>query len=117
MNAIDFKDLIDGIEEDLPDTASVEFAVWAIGYDENDQITDHEIHLDSFELPEAAIKFAKELTLEDVFMDIGTNHDDIANEDLTNVAYFSIEVETVIEDPDEEGTMNAGTIWSKELRI
>ena len=56
-----------------------------IKVDENDQITDHEIHLDSFELPEAARLSLRGRLTQDVFMGHRYNHDDIANEDLTNV--------------------------------
>lgn len=110
MNTIEIKDLVDDLPEDLPDTTAVEFEVWAIGYDENDDCTDCDVYLNSFETPDEAIKYAESLTLETVLQSC-------EDEDITEVSYFSIEVETTIEDPEDEGTINVGTIWEGELRI
>ena len=33
----------------------------------------------------------------------------------SETTYFSIEVETVVEDPEEDGTMNLGTVYSRVL--
>ena len=109
------EDLVNSIVEDIseiPDDVSVSYEVWAIGYDKDDNVTDAEMLLGTFEDPDCAISHAKAITLADV-VDLA---EDGEYTDLEEpIQYISIEVETVI--PDEEGTMNIGTVYRKQIEI
>jgi hypothetical protein len=104
-------DIVEDIDE-IPEDTEVFYAVWALGYDENDDPTDDEVLVGEFTDPDEAIKLAKKATVEQV-KELGFGEPD------SNTTYFSIEVETVIADPDDEdgGTMNIGTIYKKDLWI
>lgn len=106
------EDIVNCIVEDItevPEDAEVTYELWAIGYDCYDEVTDTEVLIGEFEDPDTAVIVANRITLEDVVNQLGTDITD-------DVAYFSIEVETVIEDEDDS-TMNIGTIFKKELRL
>lgn len=112
------KDLAKHIAEDIedfPEDTPVTYAVWAIGYTTDSCITDTEMYLGEFVDPDRAIDAAKKLTLADVIHKAAEEDD--GTEPAEDVAYISIEVETVIDDEDEEGTMNIGTIYKRELWI
>ena len=98
--------------DDLPEDAEVIYSVWALGYDKNKEITDDEVLLSEFTDPDAAIEFADKVVLETI-TDIGYGEQD------PDTAYFSIEVETEVGDPDDEdgGTMNIGTVYHRDLWI
>lgn len=102
--------LIDEIEDTIEDTAVI-YEVWAIGYAKDNTVTDSEMFLKDFSDPDEAVKYASQLTLADI-VHIASENDNGKEPD--NVAYISIEVETVVE-ADDEGTMNVGTIFKKEL--
>lgn len=95
--------------EDLPEDSEVLYAVWALGCDIEDEPTDAEYLIGEFTDPDEAVKCAKEFTLEKFNAEYEKPHAD--------TAYLSIEVETVVNDPDDEdgGTMNIGTICSRVL--
>jgi hypothetical protein len=100
--------------EDFEANEEITYFVCALGYNENDGITSCGVYLKEFKLPDEAIAFAKTVTLETIL-----NHaaeQDVA--DITEVAYFSLEVETVVkcEDP-EDGTENIDTIWETRIDI
>jgi hypothetical protein len=104
------KDLIENEEvlkygiEDLEDfdlDANVVYEIWAIGYDADGDLTDKEFLIDEFNDPDEAIKKAEQADISE----IARQH--------TNVAYFSIEVETVVISDDE--TANAGTIYYRQV--
>lgn len=106
--------LINNITEDLEDfdeNAIITYEVWAIGYSNIDTITDTEVYLGEFINPDRAVEYAKSLTVADIlphaFVDAGP---DIV------LDHFSVEVETVLED-DEENSMNIGTIYRRCLCI
>jgi hypothetical protein len=95
---------------DIPEDAEVVYSVWALGYDCCDRTTDKETLLGEFTNPDEAIAYVESADLELIqHIDNGVLTDD--------TAYLSIEVETVITDPDDEdgGTMNIGTIYQREL--
>lgn len=98
--------------EDIPADSEVTYCVFALGYDAENEPTDTEILVGEFDNPDDAVACAKNITIATI-NETGTEQPD------SNTAYFSIEVETVIADPDDEdgGTMNIGTIYSKELWI
>ena len=108
------EELTKGIIEDLEDfdeNAEVTYEVWAMGYDEDDNVTDAEFLLREFNTPDEAVSYAREVTLADV---VNLSSDD--SEPLDNIASIAVEVETVIAD-DDEGTMNVGTIYKRDLWI
>lgn len=96
--------------EDFPEEANVQYAVWALGYDEDDEITDAEFLIGEFDDPDDAIACANELTFDALDKDF---------EIPSYVAHFSIEVETVVEvlDDEDKSFMNVGTIYRKELKV
>lgn len=111
------KDLMKGIVEDLEDfdeNSPVTYAVWAIGYTADSEITDADMFIGEFTDPDKAIEKAKVLTVADIVHQAAEEHD--GSEPADDVAYISIEVETVVDD-EEEGTMNVGTIYKRELWI
>ena len=112
------KDLAISIAEDIeeiPEDTSVTYSVWAIGYDNNSEVTDTDMFIKVFANPDKAIEFVKKLTLADIVRLAAEEH--IEFELTENVSYISVEVETVIEDPENDGTMNIGTIYKRELWI
>lgn len=106
------EELMKEITEDLENT-HITYEVWAIGYNRDSCITDTEMLIGEFTDPEKAIEKAKALTLADIVYQ--ASEEDNGIEPCEPVAYISIEVETVIED--EDGAMNIGTIYKKELLI
>lgn len=113
------KNIIDSLmeDEDLPKDTKVAFEVWAIGYDADGTITDSEMFIAEFENPDEAINYAKNLTLSDIVQKAAEEPVNFEDE-YSNVECISVEVETVIDDLDEdEGTMNIGTIYTKYISL
>lgn len=113
INELKNSELVESIVEDLddlPEDSAVTYEVWALGYDagEDSAATEDEVLIGEFTDPEEAIKCAEAATLE-LIEELGYGDRD------PETAYFSIEVETVVPDPEEEGTMNLGTVYSREL--
>lgn len=111
------KDLAKFIAEDLdeiPEDAEVTYELWAIGYNADGAVTDTEMFIAEFKDPDAAIEFAKKVTMADIVHQAAEEHD--GSTPAENVTYISLEVETVV-DEDEDGTMNIGTIYKRELWI
>jgi hypothetical protein len=101
--------IVEEIEE-IPADTEVFYAVWALGHNDNDGPTEDEVLVGEFTDPDEAVAYAEKVTL-DTINEMGYGNAD------TNTAYFSVEVETVIADPDDEdgGTMNIGTVYSRDL--
>lgn len=98
--------------EDLPEDTEVTYCVFALGYTADDDCTDDEVLLGEFTDLTEAVKCAEATTLERITeMGYGERDED--------TAYFSIEVETVVEDPEDEdgGTVNLGSVYQRELWI
>ena len=115
-NLMNDEELMSYITEDLEDfeeDTPVTYEVWAIGYDENNVITDTDMWLTEFEDPDEAVEYAKQVTLADVIHQAAKN--DSTAKAIVSIKYISIEVETVIADYD--GTMNVGTIYKKQIII
>ena len=111
------KDLAKFIAEDLdeiPEDTEVTYELWAIGYNADGAVTDTEMFIAEFKDPDAAIEFAKKVTMADIVHQAAEEHD--GSTPAENVTYISLEVETVV-DEDEDGTMNIGTIYKRELWI
>lgn len=104
------KSIVEDIE-DIPEDSEVTYEVWALGYNADEDCTDTEYLIGEFANPDEAIAKAKSLTVEELMEACG---EEAA---LDDVAYFSIEVETIVEDEDELGTMNVGTIYNRDLLI
>ena len=99
--------------EDFEANEEITYLVCALGYDENDEPTDCEIYLKEFELPDEAVAFAETV---DLGMLLQYAADQKA--DISETAYFSLEVETVVECEDpEDGTENIDTIWETQINI
>lgn len=96
--------------EDIPEDSEVTYEVWALGYNDEDEPTDTEVFVGEFDNPDEAVACAEKVTVVAL--------DEIGYEKLDkSTMYFSIEVETVVADPDDEGTINIGTIYSRDLWI
>lgn len=109
------EDLAKFIAEDIdeiPEDTEVTYEVWAIGYNADGAVTDTEMLIAEFKDPDAAIEFAKKVTMTDIVHQAAEEHD--GSMPAENVTYISLEVETVV-DEDEDGTMNIGTIYKREL--
>lgn len=98
--------------EDIPEDSEVTYEVWALGYDAEDDCTEDEVLIGEFTDPDEAVACAEKATIEQI-NELGFGKPD------PTTAYFSIEVETVVEDAEDEdgGTMNIGTVYSRDLWI
>lgn len=110
--------LVNSIVEDLDDFSEdtkVTYEVWAIGYRGDCLVDGTELLLLDFTDPDEAIRYSRDLVLADVVQKAWEESDDEAYP-VETVDYISIEVETVIDD-NENGTMNIGTIYKKDLHF
>jgi hypothetical protein len=99
--------------EDFEANEEVIYLVCALGYDEDDDCTDCEVYLEEFEDPAEAIAFAKTVDLATVLQYAAEQ-----KADITETAYFNLEVETVVECEDpEDGTENIDTILETQINI
>lgn len=96
--------------EDIPEDSEVSYEVWGICYDEDDDCIDS-YFIKEFVDPDEAVEYAKNLTTE-------AFNAEYERPD-SNTVRLALEVETVVEDPEDEdgGTMNIGTIYSRDLWI
>lgn len=99
-------DDLENIHEDTP----VTYEVWALGYTRDGECTDDEVLVGEFTDPDVAVRFAENVSY-DLIKEFREGEADPAT------TYFSIEVETVVADPDDEdgGTINIDTIHSRDL--
>ena len=93
--------------EDFDETTEVVYEVWALGYDENDEIADAELCMFTSTDRDEAIDYAKKATIADVVNLMPTEPCDACK-----VAKIKIEVETVVPTADDE-LMNVGTVFEK----
>lgn len=99
--------------EDFEANEEITYLVCALGYDENDDCTDCEVYLEEFEDPAEAIAYAKTVDLEKLLQKAVEQ-----KADITETAYFTLEVETVVPfDAPDEGTENIDTIWETQIDI
>lgn len=104
--------------EDFPAGSPITYEVWALGYDRFEAITDSELLLAEFSDPDKAVEYAKQLTLADIVYKASEEDTDIEQAD--DIDYISVEVETVLSDPNDEfvgGTINIGSIYKKEISL
>jgi hypothetical protein len=109
------EELMKNIVEDIdyiPEDTEVFYAVWALVYTCGEERLDAEILVGEFDNPDEAVACAKKVSFE-TLREAGYEEPD------EDTVYFSVEVETVIGDPDDEDgcTMNIGTIYQRELWI
>jgi hypothetical protein len=97
----------------VDETSEVTYAVWAIGYDSESKVTDTDMLLGEFTDPDQAVAKAKTVTLADIVHQAAEEDD--GSEPSEDIAYISVEVETVVNT--EDGTMNVGTIFKRVLPI
>lgn len=102
-------------EVEVPEDIPVMYEVWAIGFDEEDELTGASMVLGTFDDPDLAVEYAKALTLADV---VNLAADDEYADLTVETHSISIEVETVVPSPDEEElNMNVGTVYKKRFEI
>lgn len=113
----DMNDIVNNLVEDLeiPEDIPVAYEVWAIGFDEEANMTGASMVLGTFSDPDQAVEYAKSVTLAEVV-------NRAADEDYGDLTYdthfISIEVETVVpSDDEEELNMNVGTVYKKLIKI
>ncbi len=99
--------------DDFDPNEEVTYLVCALGYNEDDDCTDCEVYFEEFEDPAEAIAFAKTVDLEKLLQ-----HAAEQGVDISETAYFNLEVETVVPfDAPDEGTENIDTIWETQINI
>ena len=99
--------------DDFSANEEVTYLICALGYDENNKFTGCEVYLKEFKFPDEAIIFAKTLDLAALLQYAAEQ-----GVDISETAYFNLEVETVVECEDSEGsTENIDTIWESRINI
>lgn len=94
--------------DDIPEDSDVVYSVWGICYDREDDCIDS-YFIKEFADPDEAVEYAKNITTED----FNTEYE----KPDPNTVRLSLEVETVVAVPDEECTMNVGTIYTRDLWV
>ena len=122
MNTI--KELMNDVElmqnivedlEDYPEDTKVCYEVWALGYNSDGEITDDGMLLKDFNDPDEAVTYASKLELADI---VELAEDPTIETVDKDIAFLSIEVETVICDfENEDCAVNVGTIYKKDINI
>lgn len=99
--------------EDFEANEEITYLVCALGYSEDDEPTDCEVYLKEFEDPDEAIAYAKTVDLIAILQCAAEQ-----KADISETAYFSLEVETVVECEDpEDGTENIDTVFQRDIWI
>lgn len=110
-------DIVNKLVEDMetPADVPVAYEVWAIGFDEEDELTGASMVLGTFADPDQAVEYAKSVTLAEVVnLAAEEDYDDLTYETQS----ISIEVETVVPgDDDDDMNMNVGTVYKKRIQI
>lgn len=108
FNDIDMEDLNE--LGDIPE-GQVTYMVCAIGYAEDQTITDCELYFNEFSDPAKAIELAKHIDIEFLLQAVADQ-----NQDMSEVSYFQVEVETLVVTEDN-GSENIDTIWEKAIKF
>ena len=104
------KELMNNIVEDIeeiPEDSKVTYEVWAFMNEHEDYTRATEILIKEFDDPDEAVSCAKSFTYESLHKKFKKAY--------AKDSFFTLEVETVVAIPDEDGTMNIGTIYSRDL--
>lgn len=101
------KNIVEDLD-DVPEDTEVFYAVWALLYDEDGDCVSSFL-TEEFADPDAAISYVDHFSIEEF------QRETPGMPPLYDFAFITLEVETVIGDPDDEdgGTMNIGTICHK----
>ena len=100
---------------DFPQSSSAKYALWIISRSTNEEPTD-EFFIYEFDTPEEAINKAEDINFKFIEEQLESSVLYYCSEN--EISHFSIEVETVVPDPDDEdSTINIGTIYRRELRL
>lgn len=99
--------------DDFDINEEITYLVCALGYNENNECTNCEVYLKEFELPDEAVAFAKAVDLAELLQYVAAQ-----KADISETAYFSLEVESVVKYKDlEDGDENIDTIWATQIDI
>ncbi len=113
----DMNEIVNKLVEDIetPEDVSVTYEVWAVGYDEDNEPNGAFMLLNTFDDPDQAVAYAKDITLAEVVnLAAEEDYDELTYE----TASISIEVETVVPSADEDGlNINVGTVYKKRIEI
>lgn len=112
---LDNEALMNDVDEldDFEVNEEIVYLVCALGYDAKDDCAGCEVYLKEFGDPDEAIAYAKTVDLETV-LQVAAGQE----QDISEAAYFSLEVETVVECEDpEDGTENIDTVYQRELWV
>ncbi len=107
FNDIDMEDLDE--LGDIPE-GQVTYMICAIGYAEDQTITDCELYFNELSDPDKAIELAKHLDIELLLQAVADQ-----GQDMSEVSYFQVEVETLI--AGDDGTENIDTIWENQIKF
>lgn len=107
FNDIDMEDLDE--LGDIPE-GQVTYMICAIGYAEDQTVTDCELYFNELSDPDKAIELAKHLDIELLLQAVADQ-----GQDMSEVSYFQVEVETLI--AGEDGAENIDTIWEKQIKF
>ena len=101
------KNIVEDID-DIPEDTEVFYEVWALCYDEDGDCVSSFL-AEEFADPSEAISYVNNFSLEEF------QRETPGMPPLYDFAWITLEVETVISDPEDEngGTMNIGTICHK----
>lgn len=106
------KDIVEDLE-DFPMESKITYEVWALGYTEDDVPLDYCYSLGEFDDCESAVAFINEVDLPFIR---SKGPADLPKD----IARFSLEVETTVEDPEDEeygGTVNIGIVYQKVIEV
>ena len=109
-------DIVNKLVEDMetPADVPVAYEVWAVGYDEENNLTGASMVLRTFTDPDQAVEYSKDVTLAEVVnMAAEEDYDDLTAETHS----ISIEVETVVPSDDDDMNMNVGTVYKRRIQI
>ena len=105
----ELNELVEDYENDVNFMSQeINYEVWALGYDANDEITDAELCMFTSTDPEEAIEYAKKVELADI-VNLSGNGPCTNN----NVLKIYVEVESTVQVDDD--FVNVGTVYRKEV--
>ena len=99
--------------DDIPQDPNAKYALWIVGLDDKEPKT--ELFIYEFDTPEEAVAKAEDVNFR--FIEEQIEKPVLYYCDINDITHFSVEVETVVPDFDDEdgGTMNIGTIYKRDL--
>lgn len=107
-------DIAEGLE-DFPQGSEAKYDLWVIGKDcKNEAVA--ELFIYEFDAPEDAVAKAEAVDIK--FVEEQLEQPVLYYCDENNIDHFSVEIETVITDPeDDDSTINIGTIYRRDLYL